>query len=54
MEDSNSELASHVSDLLGGDLSVSNRSIRNELAVKTDVTEAVRRGHLLRAPKKAR
>ena len=52
MEGPNAELASQVSDLLGGDLSVSSRSVRNELAVKTDVSEAVRQGHLLRAPKK--
>ena len=53
METPSNELASQVSDLLGGDLSVSSRSIRNELAIKTDVSEAVRQGHLFRAPKKA-
>ena len=52
MDSPTTEIASQVSDLLGGDLSVSSRSIRNEIAVKIDVSEAVRQGHLLRAPKK--
>ena len=52
MDSPSTELASHVTELLGGDLTVSNRSIRNELAVKIDVSEAVRQGHILRAPKK--
>ena len=53
METPTSEIASQVTDLLGGDLTVSNRSVRNELAVKIDVSEAVRQGHLFKAPKKA-
>ena len=52
MENPASEFANRFTDLLAGDLTVSNRSTRVELAVKIDVTDAVRQGFLPKAPRK--
>ena len=52
MDSPSTEFANRFNDLLAGDLTVSNRSTRTDIAVKIDVSEAVRQGFLPKAPRK--